>query len=135
MFAFTAPINPASLPSRPGSYVLELSLDQEMTLRPGKLGPIQLGPGRLRYYGSARGPGGVRSRVARHLRGGGRLHWHVDWLLARVPAEKVIVELDAGECDLVHRDLESGRWVVAAMGFGSSDCRSCPAHLLAQVQR
>ena len=48
---------------------------------------------------------------------------------------KVIVELDASECDLFRRDLESGLWAVAAMGFGSSDCRSCPAHLLAEIQR
>ncbi len=130
MFAFSAPIDPVSLPISPGSYVLEISLLQEMTLRPGKLGPIRLGPGRLRYYGSARGPGGLRSRVARHLRGGGRRHWHVDWLLARAPVAKVIVELEATECELVRRDLESGRWAVAAPGFGSSDCRSCPAHLL-----
>ncbi len=53
MLAFTAPIDPASLPNLPGSYVLEPSLDQEMTLCPGKLGPVRLGPVRLRYYGSA----------------------------------------------------------------------------------
>ncbi|MCP3958884.1 MAG: GIY-YIG nuclease family protein [bacterium] len=130
MVTFATPVDPMSLPAGPGSYVLELSLDRQITLRPGKLGPVRLGPGLLRYYGSARGAGGVRSRVARHLRREGRHHWHVDWLLARAPAERVIVELEAGECELVRRDLESGRWAVAAAGFGSSDCRSCPAHLL-----
>ncbi len=133
MLVFEAPIDPASLPADPGSYVLELCLDQEIELRPGRLGRIRLGPGRLRYYGSARGPGGVRSRVARHLRGGGRRHWHVDWLLARAPVRMVQIELGAGECDLVRRDLESGRWTVAAAGFGSSDCRTCPAHLLSRT--
>ncbi len=127
-----APVDPASLPAAPGSYVLELVLDREITLRPGKLGEIRLGPGRLRYYGSARGPGGVRSRVARHLAGRGKRHWHVDWLLARAPVREVTVELEASECDLVRRDLKTKRWAVAAKGFGSSDCRSCPAHLLAR---
>ncbi len=130
MLVFEARVDPASLPAVPGSYLLELTLDQETELRPGKLGAIRFGPGRLRYYGSARGPGGVRGRVARHLRGGSRRHWHVDWLLERVPVRRVLVELEATECDLVRRDLESGRWTVAAAGFGSSDCRSCPAHLL-----
>ena len=133
MVAFVAPVDPLSLPASPGSYVLEVALDREITLRPGKLGAVRLGPGRLRYYGSARGAGGVRSRVARHLRRGGRRHWHVDWLLARVSVGKVMVELEASECELVHRDLESGRWVVAAKGFGSSDCRLCPAHLLIEL--
>ncbi len=130
MLVFEAPVDPTSLPALPGSYVLELSLDEEIELRPGKLGTIRLGPGRLRYYGSARGAGGVRSRVARHLRGTRRRHWHVDWLLQRAPVRRAMVELEATECELGRRDLESGRWAVAAPGFGSSDCRSCAAHLL-----
>ncbi len=133
MLVFEAPIDPVSLPAVPGSYVLEFCLEEEIGIRPGKFGAIRLGPGRLRYYGSARGPGGVRARVARHLGGRGRRHWHVDWLLARTAVRRAMVELGATECDLVRRDLESGRWVVAATGFGSSDCRSCPAHLLAEA--
>ncbi len=134
MLVFEVPVDPASLPTVPGSYVLELLLEEEIGIRPGKLGTIRLGPGRLRYYGSARGPGGVRSRVARHLGGKGKRHWHIDWLLARAPVRKAMVELEATECDLVRRDLESERWVVAAPGFGSSDCRSCPAHLLIEAE-
>ena len=130
MLVFAAPVDPLSLPAVAGSYVLELALDREVGLRPGKLGAIRLGPGRLRYYGSARGPGGVRARVARHLRRHGRRHWHVDWLLSLTPVRQAMVDLEATECDLVRRDLDSGRWLVAAAGFGSSDCRSCPAHLL-----
>lgn len=133
MLVFEAPVDPASLPSAPGSYALEFSLDREIAIRPGKLGEIRLGPGRLRYYGSASGPGGVRSRVARHLRGGTKRHWHVDWLLAHEAVGQVLVDRDATECDLLRRDLSSGRWAVAARGFGSSDCRSCPAHLLIEL--
>ncbi len=129
MLVFEAPIAAACLPAAAGTYTLELSLDEEITIRPGKLGSLRFGPGRLRYYGSARGPGGVRARVARHLRGSAKRHWHVDWLLARAQVAGVMVDLEASECDLVRRDLESGRWVVAAPGFGSSDCRTCPAHL------
>ena len=134
MHVFEAPIDPSSLPAVAGSYVLELVLGDEIGLRPGRLGAIRLGPGRLRYYGSARGPGGVRARVARHVRGTGRRHWHVDWLLERAPVERAMVELEASECELVRRDLELGCWRVAAAGFGSSDCGTCPAHLLLEVR-
>lgn len=126
MLVFAAPIDPASLPTAGGSYVLELCLDRELVINPGRLGTIRLGRGRLRYYGSARGPGGVRARVARHLRDGGRRHWHVDWLLARAPVRKVRVDLEAGKCELVRRDLDTGRWAVAATGFGSSDLPDVP---------
>ncbi len=128
-------MNPESLPAEPGSYVLEIVLDREIVIRPGKLGEVRLGPGRLRYYGSARGPGGVRARVGRHLAGTGKRHWHIDWLLAGAPVEKVTADLDLTECDLVQRDLESRQWAVAAPGFGASDCRSCPAHLLARYEQ
>lgn len=128
-------MNPASLPAEPGSYILEIELDREITIAPGKLGEVRLGPGRLRYYGSARGPGGVRARVTRHLAGLGKRHWHLDWLLPHASVRKVVADLGATECDLARRDLESRQWAVAARGFGASDCRSCSAHLLARYEQ
>jgi Uri superfamily endonuclease len=92
---------------------------------------MELGPGIIRYYGSAYGPGGIRTRVARHLRPGNRKsHWHVDALTSRVPVERVLVAPGDRECSLVQQDLDSGLWKVAAPGFGSSDCRTCQSHLL-----
>ncbi len=126
------PIDPTTLPAAPGSYVLELDLVETITLVVGRLGRLRLGPGRMRYYGSARGPGGIRARVARHLRRVKRRHWHIDALTSRVPVARLAFSLVDDECSLVRRDLESGRWQVAAAGFGSSDCRSCPAHLLVE---
>ena len=133
MRIFEAPIDPRELPTDPGSYVLELDLREVVTLEPGRLGTVRLGPGRVRYYGSARGSGGLRARVGRHLRPPETQHWHVDALTARVAVERVMIALAESECDLVRRDLESGRFEVAAPGFGSSDCRSCPAHLLIET--
>lgn len=115
----------------PGSYVLEFDLPEEITICAGRLGRIQFAPGRLRYYGSARGPGGLRARIQRHLHvEGRRAHWHIDALTAAVPVVRVMISRSSGECDLVQRDLKTGQWVVAAAGFGSSDCRRCAAHLL-----
>jgi len=128
---FIPPFYRRELPVEAGSYVLELRLDGEITITAGRLGEVRLGPGLLRYYGSARGPGGIRARVSRHL---GlvprRPRWHVDALTARAPVVQVLVSLEATEHELVAADLAKG-WRVVVQGFGSSDCRACPAHLLA----
>ena len=105
-------------------------LERRVTLQVGKLGEVSLGPGRIRYYGSARGPGGVRARVVRHLRPAGRrAHWHVDALTSRVEVTRVMVAVETEECALVRRDPEAGRWPFAVRRIGSTDCRSCEAHL------
>ncbi len=127
------PIDPTALPSAPGSYVLEMHLIETVTIEAGRLGRLSLGPGRIRYYGNAHGTGGIRARVARHLRRAKRQHWHVDALTSRVPVARVAFSLGDDECSLVRRELASGRWQAVIAGFGSSDCRSCPAHLLAEI--
>jgi Uri superfamily endonuclease len=122
------------IPSRAGAYVLEFHLRRAVVVRAGSLGELTIGPGRVRYYGSARGPGGLRARVARHLDPSSRRdRWHVDGLSRVVRVERVLIEPGGKECELVRRDLETGRWQVAARGFGSSDCRNCPSHLLVSV--
>jgi Uri superfamily endonuclease len=90
-----------------------------------------LPPGRYLYVGNAWGPGGIRRRCARHLRPSKAMHWHVDWLTAAA-AHIAIAGFPRGkECDLVHRMLGVAGVSVAVAGFGSTDCRRCPAHLLA----
>jgi Uri superfamily endonuclease len=121
----------ATLPAAPGAYVLELHVPTSVDVTVGCLGAVSLGPGRFRYYGSARGPGGLRARVLRHLESAGRRsHWHIDELTSTVSVARVWIDLDGCECELVSRDLASGNWDVAVEGFGSSDCRRCRAHLL-----
>jgi Uri superfamily endonuclease len=96
--------------------------------------PLALGLARLPravlYCGSAYGPGGLRARVGRHLRRDKSLRWHVD----RLTAAGRIVGLRAvpggRECDLLVRLLEVPGTSVPIQGFGSSDCRCCPAHLV-----
>lgn len=139
----------AELPRARGAYVLELHLRRPRWLSVGSLGQVRVPAGRLRYYGSARGPGGLRGRVARHLRTAARprdarCHWHIDALLTS-EARLYALELVVGASDLqghapasadaehrlVARDLRAG-WVAAVPGFGASDCERCPAHLLAR---
>ena len=83
------------------------------------------------YCGSAYGPGGLQARIGRHLRADKALRWHVD----RLTAAGRIVDFRAvpggRECDLLDRLLEAPGASVPVPGFGSSDCRRCPAHLVA----
>ena len=70
---------PLIRPGARGSYALVLRLDQPTRLDVGRLGTHSLEPGTYVYCGSALG--GLRGRIARHLRAEKRLHWHVDYLL------------------------------------------------------
>jgi histidyl-tRNA synthetase len=122
---------PESLPRQGGAYVLEFHLEREIAITVGRFGAVTLGPGRLRYYGSAGGPGGLRARVSRHLHPEERRdRWHVDALTRVVPVARIWIDTDSTECELLRNDLESGLWRIVVAGFGSSDCRRCPTHLL-----
>ncbi len=129
-----APVEPrlvALLPSRPGTYVLFLHLARDVTLTVGRLGRFRFPAGFYGYVGSARGSGGIASRVARHLRHPKPAHWHIDAL--RAVARPVRVWWAEGterrECAWAAAlaGLEGGS--VPVRGFGSSDCR-CRSHLI-----
>jgi Uri superfamily endonuclease len=114
-----------------GAYGLEFVVEQPFALRAGRLGMVVLPAGRLRYLGSAYGPGGLGARVRRHLDPTRRRdRWHVDALTRAVPVTRILVVPGGQECELVAAHLEDGRWSAPVPGFGSSDCRRCPSHLL-----
>lgn len=89
--------------------------------------------GRYLYFGSARGPGGIRGRCIRHFRRPKKTHWHVDWLTAKAARMMVAAFPGLGECELVAWTQAAGGTAIAipVPGFGSTDCRRCAAHLLA----
>lgn len=113
-----------------GTYALLLRADEGREIEVGALGPMRLHPGTYVYVGSAFGPGGLRARVERHVRGDGALHWHVDYLRAATTLDAVWYthDTDRRECvwATVLRSLP--RAAVPCEGFGASDC-NCPAHL------
>ena len=123
------------MPSQPrsdsGSYLLWLRADEAQSITVGALGEMAVPPGVYAYAGSAFGPGGVKARVGRHVRGEGALHWHVDYLRAVADLAAVWFTHDDArrECDWaeVLRDLPGAD--VPMDGFGASDC-TCPAHLI-----
>ena len=55
------------LPAMSGTYALLLRLDAAVQLAVGRLGDFTFPEGDYVYVGSARGPGGLRARVRRHI--------------------------------------------------------------------
>ena len=126
----------APLAARPGTYVLWLRLPQPRTLRIGRLGNAVFAPGYYAYVGSAFGPGGVRSRLGRHLLGGDALRWHIDYLRQACHVHSAWVSHDARRLEHAWADallaLPGARPPLA--GFGASDCH-CDAHLAGFARR
>ncbi|WP_338468594.1 DUF123 domain-containing protein [Novosphingobium sp. ZN18A2] len=92
-----------------------------------------MAPGWYAYAGSAKGPGGIGARLARHFRKDKRIHWHVDRLTVAAADFAALALPDGTECAIV-RGLEgTGRFAHALKGFGSSDCPRCRSHLLRWV--
>jgi Uri superfamily endonuclease len=117
-----------------GSYVLALWLDAPHTLHVGRLGALDFPAGWYLYAGSARGPGGLPARLARHGRRLGpdkRARWHIDYLREQATW--------GGAWGCAAGERQECAWAAAlrglpgaqvvATGFGSSDCR-CPTHLV-----
>ena len=112
-------------PATLGAYVLALRLDAPLDVRVGKI-VATLPTGDYLYCGSARGPGGLRARLARHMRSQKRAHWHIDQITAVATVLGAFVDEDGDECAL---NAALGDLPIPVAGFGSSDCRRCAAHL------
>ena len=123
-----------------GLYLLLLRVPAGVRLHLPAAGPepTEVPTGWCVYVGSARGAGGLRSRLAHHLRPVTRPHWHIDRLrLAGAIVVGVLTIPDAPggarplteECAVAAR---LAKWPGAHRNparFGSSDCR-CPGHLI-----
>ncbi|MBM3562544.1 MAG: GIY-YIG nuclease family protein [Alphaproteobacteria bacterium] len=112
-------------PAAPGAYVLWLRLGAPLTATAGKV-VATLEPGDYLYCGSARGPGGLRARLARHMLKDKRAHWHVDQLTLAGQVLGAFIVQGGDECAL---NAALDALPIPLPGFGSSDCRRCAAHL------
>jgi Uri superfamily endonuclease len=119
------------LEARPGTYALVLVSGGRRRVRVGRLGWLDLEPGCYVYVGSARGPGGVCARVARHARATKGRRWHIDYLRPHTRLARVWYSHDAraAECEWARSLAEQADARIPLSGFGASDCR-CPTHLL-----
>lgn len=120
----------APLPSTAGTYLLILRLEAPTWFSVGRLGEIRLGAGLYAYVGSARGPGGLRARIRRHLRPDKRPHWHIDALTAHTPVVAVwwVEAHERLECTWAQTLAALPQVGVPMAGFGASDC-ACRSHL------
>ena len=115
--------------TKAGTYVLVLRNRSNRAVEIGQWGTLDLSPGYYLYIGSAFGPGGVFSRVARHCRKEKRKHWHIDFL--REKTILIAVWVDHSPFKLEHdwaKDVVKMGGISPIRGFGCTDCQ-CDAHL------
>lgn len=120
----------AALPADPGAYALAITVRRPVAL-PARCAEATLAPGGYVYVGSARGPGGIGARCRRHITPDKAVRWHVDRLTAgaRPGDVKAAAFVDGDECALARRLLGRPDLFTPIVGFGNTDCRTCPAHL------
>lgn len=128
------------LPKLPGAYAVEFSLEAPLCVCIGQREASNFPPGEYIYLGSARGPGGLRARLGRHL---GRpaakaMHWHIDYLLPYARRQAVCyyvlparaTQASALECDWSQFLSSLPGAAIPWPKFGAGDCRQgCAAHL------
>ena len=114
----------------PGTYALIFRCRSTRRITVGRLGTLQLQLGTYIYVGSALGPGGVRARIAHHLRKVVSPHWHIDFLRHYACIEGILVTYGRHrrECEWASAVADLPGASLPLPGFGSSDCR-CAAHL------
>jgi Uri superfamily endonuclease len=114
-------------PTLPGAYVLIVELAESIQITLPRKPKTTLQAGHYLYCGSAKGSGGIRARLSRHMRPGKVIHWHVDLLTAPGQVTGAWTFPGCDECELV-RDLS--HLPAPIRGFGSTDCPRCWSHLL-----
>jgi Uri superfamily endonuclease len=110
-----------------GVYLLVIKINEDITIKIGKLGKINFKKGNYAYIGSAQN--NLNKRIERHLSSKKKKHWHIDYLLMNknVKIEKVFWK-KAGkeqECQIANILSKTEKPI---NHFGCSDC-SCISHL------
>jgi len=119
------------LPAVNGSYILVLFNEMDRDIQVGRKGRFGFSSGYYLYFGSARGPGGIRGRVSRHLSEKKKLHWHIDYLSAQMQMVGLgYIEGESNyECEWSHQAIQSWQMKAPVPDLGASDCqRKCLAH-------
>ena len=120
--------------SEAGTYCLVLQATRRVRIRVGSFGTFTFFPGLYLYVGSARGPGGLKARIGRHLRRAKAKKWHIDYLTASSSFRPVGVFIGTAEermeGTLVGELMRAGMDQCVA-GFGSTDDPRVESHLLA----
>jgi Uri superfamily endonuclease len=110
---------------RETSYQLLIDVSAPLRRVIGRLGEFDFPAGRYVYTGSA--TRNIDARIARHLRPGKTLRWHIDYLVTG-PGVRIVDVVRSGLAECALNRAVGGR--IVATGFGASDCRAgCGSHL------
>lgn len=110
-----------------GSYVVEFRLEDALSVSIGKLGAFRLDPGWYYYVGSAMG--GLSARIIRHIKGEGKVRWHIDYVARELEPSRIWIFVTEIRLEgKIARHL-SEKLECAVPGFGCSDSRSSKTHL------
>ena len=126
----TQRINSDSIPTSKGTYLLFLSNTKSQKINIGKQGGFLFTSGLMVYVGSALGAGGLRGRISHHLKINRKCHWHIDYLLQKMPVGQIIYTENPSRLEhewamLLQRIPELN---IPMKRFGASDCQ-CASHL------
>lgn len=108
-------------------------LEDDIQLTSGPFSGYELLRGRYGYSGSACGPGGLLSRISRHLNPDTKKFWHFDHLKASLNFEEILFLPNAlsQECEIIKEIQKMEEAIFPILKFGASDChQKCPAHLI-----
>ena len=126
----TQRINSDTIPTYKGTYVLFLSNTKPQKINVGKQGDFLFPSGLLVYDWSAFGSGGLRGRISHHLRVNQKYHWHIDYLLQKMPVGQIIYTETPSR--LEHEWAMFLKCIpelsILMKCFGASDCQ-CASHL------
>jgi histidyl-tRNA synthetase len=120
-------LNADEAPSLPGAYAMAIELTDKVAVRLSGRSSRILPAGRYLYCGSAKGPGGLKARLSRHMRRCKSVRWHVDQLTEQGFVIGGWIFPEGDECRLVQM---CSHLPMPIAGFGSSDCATCRSHLL-----
>jgi len=116
--------------SSKGVYIMYITLGSKKRLKVGSLKLQSFDAGLFAYVGSARGPGGLRGRLRRHMGLKGRpraLHWHVDHIISNPDSKIVGFHVLEGASEHLVAEKVGSFARVSFRGFGCSDC-NCNSH-------
>ena len=113
-----------------GTYILIVRFQKKKEINVGKVGAFSFRSGYYLYVGSAFGPGGLNSRIKRHLLHTKKHHWHIDYLTTEETVDDIWFsshgkKIECMWATILERTPELQHPVP---GFGSSDC-TCRSHL------
>ena len=118
-------VDAATAPREKGAYALLINSTRRCPSGRAET-PRFCRPADYIYCGSAKGPGGLAARLARHMRREKLAHWHVDQLTRAGKTPGAWAVPGGDECAL---NAALSAFPIPLKGFGSSDCPRCESHL------